>query len=146
MKKFFFRLEKLLTLRKAKEQIIKRELEHAHQKCIQIQEKEQMLQSQISLLIEEMHKKRLEGKLRLQETYCQILEHLNKALVQVQYNLQAQQGQLQEQKARFKHAIQERKIIEKIKENQYAGWRTRESLSEGALLDEIALKKSIDTK
>jgi len=146
MKKFFFRLETLLTVRRARERMMKRELESAQQKWQQVQEKEKTLQTQINLLVEEIHRGRLQGKLKLQETYSQILAHLNTALAQVQHNLLAQQRQIEEQKERLKQAIQERKVIEKIKEKHYAGWRMRESLSEGALLDEFALKHPIDIK
>jgi flagellar export protein FliJ len=82
----------------------------------------------------------------LQETYAQILDHLQSSLAQVQQGLLLQEKQIEMLKIRFKEAIQERKVIEKIKEKHYAGWRLREARSEGAFLDEIALKKSADAE
>lgn len=146
MKKFFFRLETLLKIRRAHEGTIKRELEHINQKLGQAKEKERMLQTQIHSLTEEMRKRREEGKLDLQETYHQILEHLTSSLAVLQQNLLAQQKQVEEQQERLKQAVLERKVIEKIKEKHYAGWLSRHSQSEGALLDEIALKKPADSK
>jgi flagellar protein FliJ len=146
MKAFFFRLETLLAVRRSREKALKRELEHTNGKLSQIQEKEKMLQAQIGSLIEEMRKKQVEGKLSLRQTYSQILEHLNATLAQVQHNLVAQKRQMEEQKGRLKQAIRERKVIEKIKEKHYASWRMRELQSEGALLDEIALKKPTGIK
>jgi flagellar protein FliJ len=146
MKKFFFRLETVLIIRRTREAELKIELEYTHQKLKQYKQKEQDLQNQIGLLIEEIHAKELVERLNRQETYSPLLEHLETLLREVQYNLLAQQKQLEEQKMRLKHAIQERKIIEKIKEKHYNGWRKRESQSEGALLDEIALKKPYDFK
>lgn len=123
---------------------MRREAEQANQKWSKNKEKEKMLQSQIDSLMEEIHKKRARGKLDLQETYTQILEHLRISLVQVQQNLWAQERQIEEQKERLQLAIQERKVIEKIKEKHYAGWHSRDSQSEGALLDEISLKKPVE--
>lgn len=140
MKKFFFRLETLISVRRARESALKREFEHATQRWDQFKEKEKMLHTQINALMEEMHKKRVEGKLHLQETYSQILEHLNVSLSQVQQTVNAHSKQLEEQKGRLKQAIQERKIVEKIKEKHYNHWRQQDAQSEGALLDEIALK------
>jgi flagellar protein FliJ len=144
MKKFFFRLETLLTVRRAHERTIKRDLEHANQKCSEAKEKERMLHTQINSLIEEMHKKRLEGKLDLQETYSQILTHLNSCLAQSKQSLLAQQRQIEEQKQRLKQAVQQRKVIEKIKEKHYAGWRMRAEQSEGVLLDALSHKRPSD--
>ena len=143
MKKFFFRLEILLTVRQAREGTIKRELEGANSKWNQVKEKEKTLQTQISALIEEMQKKRLTGKWELQETYAQILDHLNTSQTQLQQTLQALAKQIEEQKERLKEAIQGRKVIEKIKEKHYAGWQVRESRSEGVILEEAALKKPV---
>ncbi len=64
MKKFIFRLETLLKMRSVHESTLKRDLEQAHQKWNQIKEREGMLQTQITTLIEEMKKKREEGEAR----------------------------------------------------------------------------------
>jgi flagellar protein FliJ len=146
MKKFFFRLETLLTVRRAQERRLKRDLEQANQKWSEAKERERMLHTQIDALIEEMHRKRLEGKLDLQETYSQILTHLNSCLTQIEQSLIAQQRQIEEQKQRLKQAVQQRKVIEKIKEKHYAGWRMRAEQSEGVLLDALAHKKPSDTQ
>lgn len=146
MKKFIFRLEMLLKIRKASEGSLKRDLEHANRKMNQVKERERVLQTQISTLMDEMQKKRAEGKLTLQETYMQILEHLNTSLKNTQQNFSAQERQIEEQKERLMHAIRQRKVIEKIQEKHYAGWQNQESQTEGALVDEISCQKTMGVK
>lgn len=144
MKKFFFRLETLLKIRKAHEGTIKRELEQLIQKRSQMKEKERMLEGQMKALMEDMSLKRSRGEFSLEETYNQILEHLQSSLLQLQQTLFSAQKQVEEHQERLAQAIQERKVIEKIKEKHYAGWLSRQFQSEGALVDELALKKSPD--
>lgn len=146
MKKFIFKLEALLAARHAREGSLKREMEHAHQKWHQAKEQERMLLGQITTLREEIQQKRSSGCFELQETYAQILDNLQGALQQAQRSaLQLQKG-VMEQKERLKEAILERKVVEKIREKHYAEWRTREARSEGAFLDDFALKKFSEPK
>lgn len=146
MKKFIFRLETLLALRKTNEGALKRDLEVVSKKFNQTKEQQESLKMQIAALTQEMQKKLKEGKLDLQDMHFQILDHLNALLADVEKSFVVHQKQMEEQKERFKRAIQERKVIEKIKEKHYASWRMREARLDGALLDEIALKKPIDTQ
>ena len=146
MKKFIFKLETALAVRRSREGSLKRELQHACQKWSQAKEKERMLNSQIGTLIEEIQRKRAEGNLDLQETYAQILENLQESLAHLQQTLLIHQRQMEGQKGRLKEAVLERKVVEKIREKHYAGWRLREARSEGALLDEIALRKASEIK
>jgi flagellar FliJ protein len=145
MKKFIFRLETLLKMRSVRESALKRDLEHAHQKWNQVKEREKMLQAQIIALSDDMKKKREDGQLALQETYLQILGHLQTSLTQTQHNLWGQQSQVEEYKKRLQQALQERKIIEKIKEKHYASWHSQESQIEEAMLDELACQRSADS-
>jgi len=146
MKKFIFKLETLLALRLSRERLYKRELEQVRLKWGQAKEQEIMLNSQTTDLLVEIQKRRSSGLLDMHETYSQILEHLNQTLFQVRHTLTLLEQQIESQKCRLKEAIQERKVIEKIKEKHYASWRLREARSEGALLDEIAFKKSGDVQ
>jgi flagellar export protein FliJ len=141
MKKFLFRFETVLSVRRARESVIRREFEHANQKFNQLKEQEKTLQQQIDSLINEIHLRRMLKKSDLQETYSHILEQLNHSLAQVKQNLLIQEKQIEEQQARLKRAHLERKMIEKIKEKHYAGWRMRKTRSEGALLDDLAALK-----
>ncbi len=142
MRRFKFGLEGLLKLRRTREGLLKKNLELAHTKKWRSQEQEKTLQTQIGSLMEEMRQKRAEGDLERQETYSQILEHLNGLLREIQLNLVAQQKAVEEQQGRLKLAMQQRKLIEKIKEKQYTGWRNSEVQTEGAVLDEINLQKA----
>lgn len=146
MKKFIFRLETVLRIRKTREGALKRDLEYAHQKWSQNKNHEAALQGQIEALSEEILRKRVEGKLDFQDTYSQILDHLNASLQIVQQNVASQQKTVEAQQKRFHQAIQERKLIEKIKEKHYAHWRTSEIQTEGALLDEIGCRRQAHLK
>ncbi len=143
MKKFIFRLETLLRIRKAREGTLKRDLEYAQQKWRQSKSHETTLQTQIGALIDEMHKRRLEGNFDLQDTYSQILDHLSASLNTAQQNLAVQQKSVEAQQECLKLAMHERKIIEKIKEKHYSDWRTSEIQTEEALLDEIGCHKQV---
>lgn len=139
MKRFFFRLEKLLQLRKVSEGRVQRELGWAMQNLNQWQEKEAMLQRQTASLMVEIQKKRDQGDHALQETYTQILDHLNASLAQVQQTLLGQNKQIEEQQERLTRAIQERKVIEKLKEKNYTQWKADTQKTEDVLLDEISV-------
>ncbi|MCH9627538.1 MAG: hypothetical protein S4CHLAM2_11790 [Chlamydiales bacterium] len=142
MKKFFFRLETLLKVRKAREGRMQRELAYTQHKWEQLKEKEETIDQQIAALIDEIRKKREEKEHGLQETYSQLLEHLQTNLAQVTDVLAAQSKQVEEKQAQLKQIIQERKVIEKLKEKHYAQWRVQAEQTEGALLDEITLQRS----
>lgn len=141
MKKFLFRLETVLKVRKAKEGRMERELSFSLQKLSQWLEKEAMAEKQIASLMDALRKKREEKDRSLEETYQQILEHLSDNLKQVKSTIVAQQTQIRMQEERLKQAVQERKIVEKIKEKHYASWRVQAEQSDGALIDELALNQ-----
>jgi len=145
MKKFMFRLETLLKLRKLKESHLQKELAHTQLKSTQIEEKKNTLQRQIDALIQEMQKQRAEKHFSFQETYTQILDHLTASLENMQHTHAALTQQIEVIQHRLKQAVQERKVIEKIREKQYSGWRLKTD-SEGDRLDELALKKTAPYK
>ncbi|NGX60766.1 MAG: hypothetical protein K940chlam9_00234 [Chlamydiae bacterium] len=122
MKRFIFRLETLLKVRKAREGKIQRELSYAQQKLGGWQEKKMTLENQIAGLTAEIQKKREIGEIKLQETYNQILDHLNTNLSQVSHTLDAQNRQIAEMEARLTGAARQRKFVEKVKEKQYSQW------------------------
>ncbi|MCH9625600.1 MAG: hypothetical protein S4CHLAM123_07760 [Chlamydiales bacterium] len=145
MKKFIFRLETLLKLRKLKESHLQKELAHTQLKSTQIQEKKSTLQRQIDALIQEMQKQRAEQQFSFQETYTQILDHLTASLESMQHTHAALTQQIEVIQHHLKQAVQERKVIEKIREKQYNGWRVKTD-SEGDRLDELALKNTAPYK
>lgn len=138
MKKFFFRLETLLKVRKASETRMQRDTAYADQKLSQWREKEEMLDGQISSLMEEIRQKREQGDHSLQETYAQILDHLEASLVQVRQTITAQEKVIDEHRERLKQAVQERKVIEKIKEKHYSQWQSQVGHNEEVMLEEYA--------
>lgn len=142
MKKFFFRLDTLLNVRKVREGRVQRELTYTQQKWMQLKEKEETIDKQIWSLREEMRKKKEQKEHGLHETYSQLLEHLNHTHDQVKEALYIQFKQVEEKKEQLKQMAQGRKVIEKIKEKHYAQWRISAEQSEGALLDEVALQQS----
>jgi|GEM_PF-5229472 len=141
MKKFIFRLESLLKVRKVREDCVKRDLELAQQKWRQGKEEERSLMAQIDTLVEEMHLKRIKSQFDLQQTYSQILENLQASLNTIQMGLVTYQKGVELQKERMRQAIQARKVIEKIKEKHYTHWRTKESHMESSLADELGCHK-----
>ena len=123
MKKFFFRLDTLLKVRKTKEGRRQKELSYIQQKLLNLREKEEMTNQQIHALLQSIRVAREEKELGLQETYFQLLEHLKSSLVHIQEMVMMQTRQEEEKKEQLKQVVYERKVIEKIKEKQYAQWR-----------------------
>jgi flagellar protein FliJ len=140
MKKFIFRLETLLQVRKAREGRMQRELAYTQQKWAQLKEKLESVESQIGALLEEIRIKREQKEHGLEETYSQLLSHLNASFSQVEELLKLQEKQVEEKREQLKRMVRERKVIEKIKEKHYAQWRVQVEHSEGSLLDENTLK------
>jgi flagellar protein FliJ len=137
MKKFIFRLEALLKLRKTGEWNLKRDLESAFQKVRQSEEQRETLQNQMATLMQEIQIKRIKGEFDLEEIYAQILGHLSSSLKTVGLNLTGQQKNVEELQKRLKLLVQGRKIIEKIREKHYTHWHVEQVQAEGALLDEV---------
>lgn len=104
---------------------MQRDLAYTQQKWNQLKEKEESIDKQIASLLVEIRKKREQKEYGLQETYAQLLEHLNTSLSQVKESLDMQGRQVEEKQEQLKEMIQERKVIEKIKEKQYTQWRTQ---------------------
>ncbi len=136
MKKFFFRLETLLKVRKVREGRMQRELAYTQQKWTQLKEKHATIETQIAALMDEIRKKRQEKEHGLEETYSQLLDHLNTSSEQAGEAVQMQFKQVEEKRKQLNRMIQERKVIEKIKEKHYTQWRVSVEQSEGSLLDE----------
>jgi flagellar FliJ protein len=141
MKKFLFRLETLLKERKAREGRMQRELAYIRQKWTQLKEEKGSIEIQISALLEEIRIKREQKEHGLEETYSQLLDHLNTSLAQVEEAFELQKKQVEEKRQQLKRMIQERKVVEKIKEKHYTQWRVQVEQSEGSLLDENTLKQ-----
>lgn len=142
MKKFFFRLETLLKVRKAREGRMQRELAYTQQKWTQLKEKHATIETQIAALMDEIRIKREQKEHGLEETYSQLLDHLNASFRQVEEALEIQSKQVEEKQGQLKRMIQERKVIEKIKEKHYSQWRVQFEQSEGSVQDENTLKYS----
>ncbi len=142
MKKFFFRLETLLKVRKAREGRMQRDVAYAQKKWVQLQEKEETIKKQMSALMEEISLKRKQNDHGLQDTYSQLLDHLKSSLAHVAEALEMQSKLVEEKQEQLKQMIQERKVIEKIKEKHYTQWRVHAEQTEGAILDEATLNHS----
>ena len=114
---------------------MQRELAYTVAKKEQLEEKQGTIEKQIEALLEEIGHKRSQNEHSLHETYSQLLEHLNVTLAQVKEALLLQSKQVEEKRFALKQMIRERKVIEKIKEKQYAGWRIQAEKSEGSLIE-----------
>lgn len=137
MKKFFFRLETLLKLRKAKEGRGARDLAYTQQKWMQLKEKQETIERQIGGLVDEIRKKREREDHGMEETYSHLLEHLNSSLSQVQEAVALQGNQVLEKQEQLKELNRERKVLEKIKERHYLHWRIQSEQGEEALVESL---------
>ncbi len=132
MKKFFFRLETLLKVRRVRESRMQRELAYVQQKLAKLEEKERTLEHQVDSLLNEIRLRREKGD---SESYSSLLDHLNASLVEAKEARLVQSKQVDEVGERLKQLVIERKVIEKIKEKNYAQWRVQLEQSQ----DEVAI-------
>ncbi len=96
---------------------MQRDTAYADQKLSQRREKEEMLDGQISSLMEEIRQKREQGDHSLQETYAQILDHLETSLVQVRQTINAQEKVIDEHRERLKQAVKNEKLSKRSKKS-----------------------------
>lgn len=127
MKKFFFRLDTLLTVRKMREEKLYREWTFIREKKDLWEAKEAALLSQIERVRKELNGT---GEKALIETYAQVLEYLKTSFESIRQTLKTYNQQMEKMEEQLKQAVQERKIIEKIKEKHYSQWRLQNENSE----------------
>jgi flagellar FliJ protein len=141
MPRFRFKLQRVLEIRKHKEELLKNELaslrrEYAHEESLLFD-----LMSRRTRELEEMGKKQLERTIPLEEMlwHYTYLQRLNLQIQDQKAKLKSLNDKIDETKQRLIVASQERRVMEKLRERKLQEYIREEERAEGAFLDEIAL-------
>ena len=142
-KRFVYRLEKVLEIKRQKEDEEKKllgKLRQAleHEKIVKLQLEEQLENVHI-----ELKTKRLSGLLNIAELrfYPQHIKNLENKIKYQQLRIQELEIKIAEQENAVRLAMNERKAYEKHKENSHAEWLAEADAEEARLLDELATIK-----
>ena len=142
-KRFVYRLEKILELKRKKEDEEKENLA----KLLQLIEHEKQVKVQLEVQLENVHvelkTKRLSGALNIAELrfYPQHIKNLENKIKYQELRLQELAIKEVEQRQALNKAAQERQAYEKHKEKAHAEWLAEIEAEEARLLDELATIK-----
>lgn len=125
MRMFLFSLEPLLKFRAQKVKILQHEFAHLSRKEKEIKREEEKLQSEMRLLEECLMKRRAEGDLQFQNDAFGYSAHLYEQIHKFQEMRVEQQKNLSLKQQELLKALQERKIVEKLKEKHYSQWKQK---------------------
>jgi flagellar FliJ protein len=136
---FKFRLQKVLEMREQREKLLSRQynellmqLEHERRLLLELQQ----LQAERR---EELAKKQ-RGAVEVHEVmnYFTYLEALAERIEEQVLRVREAEERAEEARQELLRASQERKAVEKLKEQQYDAWRKEQLRVEGVFLDEMA--------
>jgi len=147
-KKFKFKLQSVLDIKIKNEDDEKRKLADVMQ--LQAREEQilaQMHQKQIRLTAE-LKEKQGTGGINITELqiYSHGIERVKKDIISQQIRLREIAIMLEDQRRKLIEATQEKKIYEKLKENQHKAYIEEEEFAERLLIDELATLKYAKVK
>lgn len=142
MKKFIFELESLLNMRRKREELVAQELSTAQAAKIRIVNKISDTKKTVSALIEDS-KSYLKTSIKIDSLLISrnYIELLKRQLSALEIDLQAAEENISGVKLKLAEAVKQRKIIEKLKENQFAQYKKDYNKNDNAQMDEIANNK-----
>lgn len=142
MKKFIFKLESLLNMRQKREELVVQELAAAQASKMRILNKISDTKKIVSALIEDS-KSYLKASIRIDSLLISrnYIELLKKQLAALEIELQAADEKILQVKQKLAEAVKQRKIIEKLKENQFTQYKKDYNKNDNAQMDEIANNK-----
>jgi hypothetical protein len=125
MKKFQFRLKTLLQVRTRAIKLHGIELfEHAR-RCHELKEEENALREQIRDALKKQEESRSRGDLKNECAFELYFSSLEERLKCVNREKESVQKNFVQSQKKTSKAIQERKIVEKLKEKQYSLWEVK---------------------
>ena len=139
MKRFSFRLERVLELKRQVEKRKKQELAQELQQELSLQRHRRRLSSQIERYYHELRKLQ-RGSFKPAETqgYYSHVFFLERKRREVGTHLQRQQRQVVTKRAELVSASRERRLLESVRERRLQEYRKELKRAEAAFLDEMA--------
>ncbi len=142
MKKFIFKLESLLNMRRKREELVVQELAAAQAAKVRIVNKISDTKKIVNALIEDS-KSYLKASIRIDSLLISrnYIELLKKQLAALEIELRTADEKILQVKQKLAEAVKQRKIIEKLKENQFTQYKKDYNKNDNAQMDEIANNK-----
>lgn len=142
-KRFRYRLEKVLEIKRKKEDEEKEKLgkliqEEAHERQVKAQLEHQLQQTHI-----EVRTKQAVGQVSVNELrfYPQHIKNLEQKIEYQEMRLKELAIRIVEQRENLRKAVMERKAYEKHKENCQEAWQAEQDYEEAKMIDELATIK-----
>lgn len=139
MKKFIFKLEPLLNLRRKREELVIQELAEAQSAEMKVRGRISETKKTISAVMEDsknfMRESVLVDSLIINRNY---LELLKARLSSLEAELEEAKGRVLAVKEKLAQAVKERKIIEKLREAQFEAYKKGYNKQDNLQMDEIA--------
>ncbi len=136
MKQFIFSLETLLKIRKEKEKRLQKTYMLLQQEYIQGKKRETGIQKESVDLREEIVSSRQVQRWAVQEMYGEKLEGLREKFEELRGKNHALEEKLTESQAHFQRAIEERRVLNKIRERERHEWKRDFEKLESVQLEE----------
>ncbi len=142
-KKFKFRLEQMLEMKRRKEEEEQNKLIALRRELAQEFQLKAAREQELVNVHEELKTKRLTGQLNINELrwFPQHIKNLEAKIKYHELRIQELEIKIEEQKQAVAKAMMERKAYEKLKENQKAAFEAEIEAAEALLLDELATIK-----
>jgi flagellar FliJ protein len=142
MPQFAFHLEAVLRHRKNIERERQRSLAEAQALVAPLRGELDALDISVRQSVEEVRKHRLTGVLDLNflAAHRRFLNSSQKQAMELAQKIAKMQIRVDVARRELAAAARERKIMEKLREKQFERWRSRQSASELAMLDEVAMQ------
>ncbi|HOD42542.1 MAG TPA: flagellar export protein FliJ [Candidatus Wallbacteria bacterium] len=145
MKKFSFKLDSLLNVRKKREELVIQELAEAQMTENRINGQINDTRNTIALMIEES-KSYLKSSINVESLLLSrnYIEFLKRKLSELEAELEKAKQKTLKIKEKLAEAVKERKIIETLKEKQFAQYKKEYNKQDNAQMDEISNNKQPD--
>ena len=142
MKRFQFKFDTLLRVREEKENVAQQKLSSEQQVLQGHLEDKSKLENEGKTVEEDMRfakESRIDAKAFVDN--LNYMEALRSQIAQKQDDVMRQQNVVEEKRTQVKSAMQERKVIENLKEKKYGQWKREVEAAENAFLDEQATQR-----
>jgi flagellar FliJ protein len=142
MARFIFKLEGVLRQRKHVEQEKQRELAAKQTHLVELQNTLQGMQQSVAGSNDDVRKNRLVGRLDMAflAAHRRFLAGMQRQALGVMQRIVLAQRAVDEARAQLAEAAKQRKIIEKLREQQFERWKADQAKRELAQLDEIGMQ------
>lgn len=142
MARFVFKLEGVLRQRELMEQAKQRELALKQRQYVELEGALQQLQSAVQMANQDVRENRLVGRLDMSflAAHRRFLSGMQRRAVELVQRLALAQRGVADARAELAEAAKQRKVMEKLREKQFARWRAEQERRELAQLDEVGMQ------